>query len=119
MTRWLTLTIVLLNVLAGAILPSAPAFAPPGGQMVICTASGMVVLNPDGSPLGRENPPKHTEFCAFCLPLLHAGADAPAVVAISEPAPRPQPIAFPAAVNRIGALRRQTGSPGPRAPPIA
>ncbi len=118
---WAGLAILLLNVLAAAVLPPPAAqdsaFAQSlSGRIVICTAGGLEVVNPDGKPVS-DTPPHHSGICVFCLPLLHGGFDAPAVVAAL-----PQPVeavgatltALPVSLAR---LARLAGSAAPRAPP--
>jgi len=120
MVRGLTLVILLLNVLAGAVLPPGAMMVPTGEQMEICTAAGMVVIDENGIPAMPGNRAGHAGgLCVFCSPLLHAGGDAPPVVVAVERLAWPDPIAFPAEPDHAPPLRRRPGASGPRAPPIA
>jgi len=89
-------------------------------RIVICTATGLVVMDKDGNIVDATGD-GHNDFCVFCLPLMHGGAKAPALVALgrpgqlyglcrrsTRPSSRPPP-------NRPGWMAH----PRPRAPPRA
>lgn len=110
---WLGLLVLAFNVLGASAMPargeSSPlALALGEGRMVVCTATGMVVLNADGTP-AESGIPAHDSLCAYCLPLMHGAAAAPALLfipAISAAAsvhvPPPGP-SVPLAARRLGA----------------
>ena len=85
--RWLAIGLLLLNLLAGVAVPWSKSQAGQiasietallAGQMVICTASGMVLIGQDGRPVDDPDGRPGAQ-CAFCLPLWQAGNAAPAV----------------------------------------
>ena len=116
--HWLVLLALWFQVVLAPALAATPTAwqAELDGRVVICTAAGMVVLNPDGGQ--PANDMNHAgPSCVFCLPLLHAGLKGPAAPAVPLPAlagwhavtvPEPPEPARPA---EIGA------SHPPRAPP--
>ncbi|RAU20313.1 hypothetical protein CU669_18880 [Paramagnetospirillum kuznetsovii] len=116
--RWLSLIILLLNILAGSLLaPGSAAAGIDGERIVVCTAGGMVVLDSNGQPSTPRS--DHGGFCAFCLPLLHVGGTALAPEFIIE---RPQPLvlaAYGGERSRTTILTLPPGAARPRAPPLA
>jgi hypothetical protein len=76
---------LIVNVLAGALVATRPAKADPtlatilGDPFVICTSTGMIVVDRDGNvlpdpPQGAE---RHGVNCIFCLPLMQGHAVPP------------------------------------------
>ncbi|WP_237151825.1 DUF2946 family protein [Oryzibacter oryziterrae] len=120
----LGLCAVLVNVLAVLLLaqPSAeartPYFAGNDGQMMICAASGMIMLDAKGTPTESDDHlPGPT--CVFCLPLLQGAVDAPAIdtgPAIVLAAPR-EPVALPRDAQPLPSSLLVDG-PSPRGPPV-
>lgn len=83
---WLGLVLLAFNILAGNTLPArADGDASPTpfdqifqeGHTVICTASGLLVLDRDGRPADGGNPAQHGNLCVFCLPLMQGAASVP------------------------------------------
>lgn len=87
-----------------------------GDRIVVCTASGMVMLNRDGTP-ARSPADLPSGFCMFCLPLMHGGADIPAALTALPP-DRPLLLAapFPPSAERRQPCATTTVA-APRAPP--
>ncbi|MTJ81239.1 MAG: hypothetical protein F8N37_09500 [Telmatospirillum sp.] len=91
---WLGLGLLYLNLLAAAATPPSPHGSVPlfardlfqSDRIIVCTASGMVVVDSAGRPVddGRHRT-SHDEFCVFCLPLLHSGTDVPALAVVLAP----------------------------------
>jgi len=127
---WLGLLLLTFNILAGGTLParaegSAPApFAQAllGDRIVVCTASGMVVMDRDGHVVDPGTTGGgHAELCVFCLPLMHGGVQAPtlsaAIVDIFAPV---VPVGeFTAVDQSVAKPVRLTGASSPRAPPFS
>ena len=113
---WACLALLAFNLLSGAALPGQPAAAGTNG-IVICTAVGMVVLDPPSTPANGQSR-KHETVCVFCLPLMHGGQDiveGPGMAAPLLPMTAP-----PAPVTaQVAIVSRLTGSATPRAPPSA
>jgi hypothetical protein len=88
-------------------------------RIVICTATGMVVMDRDGNIIDAGSAGTHDNLCVFCLPLMHGGAKAPTAqvlvlqlepVFLGEFSRRTPPAAKTV---------RLSGAAAPRAPPIA
>lgn len=88
-------------------------------RIVICTAAGLVVMDKDGNIIDTSSD-GHADFCVFCLPLMHGGAKAPALVSLGAIAPY-QAFAgdVPAFVPPAVKPARLDGTASPRAPPHA
>jgi len=88
-------------------------------RIVICTATGLVVMDKDGNIVDATGD-GHNDFCVFCLPLMHGGAKAPALVALDVQASY---TAFagevPAFIPPAAKPARLDGASSPRAPPRA
>jgi hypothetical protein len=112
---WLCLALVGFNLLAGSGLPVL-AGSGLGESIVVCSAGGMTVVDPGAA---SEVPPSsHGELCAFCLPLLHGGAQAAAQIELVVRSTTPPAVIF--LPRRVAILARfeQGGGAGPRAPPV-
>jgi hypothetical protein len=79
--------VLLLNIWAGIAVAARSSHADPflaafaEGRIVICTGSGMLVVDHDGRPVDSSAPGSgHGSdiHCQFCLPLMH-GMSAPPV----------------------------------------
>ncbi len=124
---WLGIVLLAFNVVAAGLLPARPADAGPapfaqditGDRIVVCTGTGMVVMDREGHVIDTGKDAGHPDFCVFCLPLMHVNAQAsaaPVLVAVAVPAipagefaPAPSPVSKPA---------RLLGASSPRAPPL-
>lgn len=123
---WLGLILLALNILGAGILPaqaegSTPLFAQEllGDRIMICTAAGMVAMDRDGNIIDTQGPSSgYTGFCAYCLPLMHGDAAAPAsIVTIQPPAIAAQePVLIPAATQTVVSTSLR-GAATPQAPP--
>lgn len=124
---WLGLLLLTFNVVGGGALPARSAedglapFAQEifGDRIVICTAAGMVVLDRNGNPVSPEGGSGHGELCAFCLPLMHGGVNAPCVLAIVAPAAALVRSSTIPAASSFARPARLAGTAAPRAPPLA
>lgn len=91
---WLGLALLTLTVFANGAMP-APAkdVTTPveqqlfGDRIVICTPGGLIVVDREGNPIPTEDGGQHANICVFCLPLTHAGIDAPAAADLIPPPP--------------------------------
>jgi len=109
--------LVLFNILAAGMAEAAARAetAPLAEQIVICTAAGMVVLDPSGKP--AQNRSGGSISCPFCLPLMQGHAQAPDPVAAWAPDRAALVVARDHQVERSqGALRFCAALP--RAPPV-
>lgn len=80
-TAGLGIAIILMTLLAPQLASSRSNLdmALPGlvdGRMLICTGTGMMVVDVDGHPVGDEHGQTHTSV--FCLPFLKGTVAAPA-----------------------------------------
>ena len=87
------------------------------GHIVACTAGGLVVLDRDGHPVTHHGAAGHTDFCVFCVPLLHGTLHTAAATLLPAVTAPPQPAALPQPVFRTPAPVRLAGAASPRAPP--
>ncbi|MGE5518057.1 MAG: DUF2946 family protein [Bacteroidota bacterium] len=112
---WFLLVPLLFNIVGGMALSGEAAGQDLSARtVVVCTAAGMVAVDLDGN---ASTPVSHASLCAFCLPLMHAGAGLAPAGAIVAPPPQPSPpLSHPARLPpRCCAL-----APHPaRAPPAA
>ncbi len=126
LASWLGVLLLAANILGAGLLPVRPAEAGPapfaqdivGDHVVVCTASGMVVMDRDGHVVD-QNGSGHGAFCVFCLPLLHAAMASPAAVSVEATtlASIP-PVPFPSAP--LGSPRAFTaGATSSRGPPLS
>lgn len=124
---WLGLFLLIFNVLGGGALPARAAdaglapFAQDllGDRIVICTAAGMVVMDRDGNVIDTGGNSAHTDFCVFCLPLMHGGAQAPTAQAVIVDTAA-EPVAdFSPTEPTFAKPARLTGASSPRAPPLS
>lgn len=98
--------LVLLNIVAGALLPSRQADASLslanrlvlGDRQVICTAAGMVVIGADGTTLPDDGGTMASELCVFCLPLVQGGKAPPTLADLAYPTLTLVPLRFVEAV---------------------
>ena len=76
----LGLAVLLLNIWAGVAVAARSANADPvfaafaEGRIIICTGSGMLVVDQDGRPVDSSTPSSSNGsdiHCQFCLPLMH------------------------------------------------
>lgn len=123
---WIGLILLAFNVLGAGSMPAqaegtTPLFAQEllGDRIVICTAAGMVVMDRDGNILDTQGPSAHTSFCVYCLPLMHGGVQAPAVIALAVLVEPVETQAFLPAEQPAPRLTRPSGTAQPRAPPLA
>lgn len=122
---WLGLVLLAFNLVAGALVPvGARAAEGPeiafarlleGEHMVVCTAGGLVEIDPKGGTA-----PDHTAFCVFCLPLMNGsvafGPSQPPVPAEPSASAVVEP---PRTAIRPAAIAILAGTSSPRAPPRA
>jgi len=124
---WLGLWLLAVNLIVGGILPARSAEAGPApfaqdilsDRIVICTASGMLVVDRDGKPVDEGGQPSsHDGICVFCLPLMHSGASAPAAdIGIALPSLSATVVALADSYRRP--VLRAAHNPHPaRAPPV-
>lgn len=122
---WLGLFLLAFNVLGAGSLPARAEGATPlfaqellGDRIVICTAAGMVVMDRDGNILDTQGPSSaHGNFCAYCLPLMHGGAQAPAMLALVTQVTQVSAETFLPAEPPAARPARLPGAAEPRAPP--
>lgn len=126
-SAWLGILLLSVQVLAAAAMPARSAEDGPapfaqdilGDRIVICTPSGLVVLDRSGTPVVPSDGNGHQDLCVFCLPLMHAGAELPILPAAVVPmAAGSSPAAAPAASPIVRSCRL-AGAATPRAPPRA
>lgn len=91
---WLGLALLTLTVFANGAMPApAKEVTTPieqqlfGDRIVICTPGGLIVVDRDGKPVSTDDSSQHASICVFCLPLMHAGIDAPAAAGHIPPPP--------------------------------
>lgn len=88
-------------------------------RIVVCTATGLVVMDRDGNVIDTSAD-GHSSFCVFCLPLMHGGVKTPALVSLEAV---PQHAMFtgeaPVFVLQAAKPARLDGASSPRAPPSA
>ncbi|HRQ80505.1 MAG TPA: hypothetical protein PKZ97_05250 [Azospirillaceae bacterium] len=91
---WLGLALLTLTVFANGAMPApAKEVTTPveqqlfGDRIVICTPGGLIVVDQDGNPVSTDDNGQHANICVFCLPLMHAGIDAPATADLVPPPP--------------------------------
>lgn len=109
-----------LNLLVGI---SATANTPmlreiAGDNIVICTGSGVIVLDREGRPVEQKDGAADA-LCPFCLPFLQGHVQTPAAVAIPVVASYAQPIDVPPYIVARPTPARLASSGQPRAPPFA
>jgi hypothetical protein len=123
----LSLVILSINVAASGTSPNStdiPARASAvssdfADSLVICTATGMVMVDKTGGPTPSQSKDGHRILCAYCLPLLHGAVDFP--IQSFEIAP-PEQVAltvYAGTTTIPDALSRRRGTASPRAPPLA
>lgn len=117
--------VVLFNILAAGFLgASAQAAASPllgdsaGDGVVICTGTGMILVDHNGKPIEDKGGAVHTALCPFCLPLMQGHAKAPDPAGVA-----PAPVALRVAPSReieiaLTFSARLFPSARPRAPPV-
>lgn len=118
---WLSIITLSFNVLAATALPvEAAGTSRDGQQMVVCAASGMMVLGEDDTLLPSKPAPSHGSLCVFCLPLVHGAVNVPMAFGLAEP-PTTAVVPHFAAVPDNPVLRswRLEGASTPRGPPAA
>lgn len=116
LVAWLGMLVVAFNLAGTGLLPIAPAPGGTGDHLVVCTALGLVEINPDGTPVDGSKHDPAAGLCAFCLPLTHGAAQAPGLVAV--PRPQPSPMLVAAVAAPVSAPRIRVYAPAsPRAPP--
>lgn len=118
LTAVLGLAVLAFNLWGSAVLPVGAAMAA-GATITVCTQTGMVDIPVSDSDASHSS--GHSgSLCAFCLPMMHGGAD----LAADAP-PLVQPLAFSFAVRQGGldhlipASVRLTALNPPRAPPFS
>jgi len=131
---WLSLAVLLVNLLGGLALPRTGAAAPgfvaavPGfvralsqDHIVICTAFGMVEMDRDGHRTDSGSGGiAHGEFCPFCLPLMQGGVQLPASLALAAPPALDEtPSVFPPGFLWLPSPIERGGAAAPRAPPFS
>lgn len=124
---WIGLLVLVFNIAGGGLLPTRPASAAAtpfaqsltDGRIVICTATGLVVMDRDGTVISTGDQPGGSDLCVFCLPMLHGTAmtAVPPVLLLRAvpPAPLPQPQVIAPPLRAAG-LNLTTA---PRGPPPA
>ncbi len=126
---WTGLLVLAFNVLGGAVLPVRDATASPSplarlldnGRIVVCTATGMVVMDADGTILPDDSgtvAPSHDVLCAYCLPLLHGSAAMAAGLGGISASP-PVPTVLISTDKSVAPPARLPGSARARAPPTS
>jgi hypothetical protein len=124
---WLGLILLISNMVGAVGMPVRPAEAGPapiaqdllGDRIVVCTAAGMVVLDRDGNPVETGQAAGHTDFCVFCLPLMHGGVDAPTAIAIIDIPAVPLAVSAVPTAAALPTPVRLAGAASPRAPPLS
>lgn len=118
----LGLLVILFNLVAGILVSSsAEAANAPfldeifGDRIVICTGSGMIVLDAQGNPVsdGSVDP-----MCVFCLPLAQGSADTPVVLPVLEAPVAFEPETWVVETLVAPKLVRLVASASPRGPPL-
>lgn len=121
MTAWSGLFLLTINLIAGALMP-AQAAAPASQlaqQAYICTAFGLKAIGADDSQGEGGQAASHAVFCAYCLPLLQGGLDAPPAQAqAGQPSTFSQSIGYHLADSGFLLPRAAHNLAAPRAPPI-
>lgn len=119
----LGLLVVLFDLVAGIVLASTEQSAAApfldeifGDRIVICTGAGMIVLDAQGLPVHDDGAVQ--PMCAFCLPLMQGGADAPTVVAFLDAPPVVEPIARVRETPPASKHAPVVSSSSPRGPPL-
>jgi hypothetical protein len=117
----LGLLVILFNLVAGTLVAStSQSAAAPfldevfGDRIVVCTGSGMIVLDAQGNPVhdGAVDP-----MCVFCLPLMQGSADAPALVALVDVPETIDPIIRVPEATAVPLRTPVVSSSSPRGPP--
>ena len=123
-TSALGMLVVVFNLVAGSLVAaSTPAGAAPfldevfGDGFVVCTGAGMVVLDAAGHPIDKSG--GVARLCAFCLPLMQGGADAPPVAAAVDRALDLEPDVRIAETRLAPAAAPAIAAASPRGPPRA
>ncbi len=128
LVSWLGLFLLVFNVLGASALPARSAEAGPapfaqeflGDRIVVCTAAGMVVMDLNGNVVGTgDTSAAHSDFCVYCLPLMHGGAQLPAAVLLPLDIVYPGAAVFVPAEPAVAHVVRLPGTASPRAPPLA
>lgn len=115
----LGIVLVLFNLVASGLLPAGAAPVSGDDRILVCTTQGMVVLGADGKPSpADERAASHTDLCAFCLPLMHAGGEPQAVSLAFGVHPALDAGSFAAVVQAPMPPARPEGVSSPRAPPL-
>lgn len=126
---WIGLILLTFNVVAGGALPagasgtSQPLFAQDlfGDRIVICTSTGMVVMDRDGNLVEADHGVGQTDLCVFCLPLVGGTLHVPAqtaVVAVRVVSTRPAGV-YGIALSAAHKPSGLTGASSSRGPPVA
>lgn len=122
---WLGLFLLVFNIVGAASVSAhaaeTPLFAVEllEGQIVVCTASGMVVLDRDGTPVSQSGRAAHQDICSYCLPLMHGGVQAPVLQTVAVLTPNLIRHEFAVPVPAAPTPVLLAGAAAPRAPPLA
>lgn len=117
----LGLLVILFNLVAGTLIAStSQSAAAPfldevfGDRIVVCTGSGMIVLDARGNPVhdGSVDP-----MCVFCLPLMQGAAAAPTTVALLDVPQTFEPAVRDANAEIAPNVAPIVSSSSPRGPP--
>jgi len=119
--------VLAFNLLAGGIFPSRLDEALASSEndsssldrFVVCTSTGMVVIDQDGHRVPSNNTAGHSGVCLLCLPLLHGDTAVPAQVAGIQPPQSSRQIDVAIASEQPSFAARLRGSASPRAPPLS
>lgn len=126
-TTWLGILILSFNILGGGVAASqaggasSPLFAQEllGDRIVVCTAAGMVVMDLDGNVIDTNGSNAHSDFCVYCLPMLHGGFQAPSAAAeYVDFKETDRQADYQIQPHPIAKLGRLVGASSPRAPPL-
>lgn len=126
-SSWLGIALLALNVLGAAAIPGRAAeeglspFAQEllGDRIIVCTAGGMVVMDRAGHGVHTGQASGHSDFCVFCLPLMHGGAQVPlAPATLADEVPTGPAGDLLPVRPAVAAPARLAGASSPRAPPF-
>lgn len=124
---WLGLILLAFNILGAGAVPaqaegSTPLFAQEllGDRIVVCTAAGMVVMDRDGNIIDTGDSSAHSNFCVFCLPLMHGVAKPAAMLSlVVDAAAETRRDIVPVLVSAPAKPALLRGASSPRAPPLS
>ncbi len=104
---WIGLLVLVFNIAGGGLLPTRPANATQapytarfaagleGDRIIICTSSGILVMDRDGTIINTTDQAGGADLCVFCLPMLQGAAfvTVPQTIILrsNPPAPLPHP----------------------------